>query len=67
MVGDIGSDVDAALAAGAHPILVPTRVTRAEEVAAAPTVAADLADAVRLILGEEPWENGPVAAMGRSA
>jgi len=52
VVGDIGSDVSAALAAGARPILVPTTVTRAEEVAAAPEVARDLGEAVDLLLGE---------------
>ncbi|MFF2267129.1 HAD-IIIA family hydrolase [Cellulosimicrobium cellulans] len=49
VVGDIGADVDAALAAGATPVLVPTPVTRPEEVAAAPRVATDLADAVRAL------------------
>ena len=53
VVGDIGSDVGAGLAAGARAILVPTAVTRAEEVADAPVVASDLGHAVRLILGEE--------------
>ncbi|MBW3547969.1 MAG: HAD family hydrolase, partial [Actinobacteria bacterium] len=42
LVGDIGADVEAALAAGARPVLVPTPVTRPEEVAAAPEVATDL-------------------------
>jgi D-glycero-D-manno-heptose 1,7-bisphosphate phosphatase len=51
VVGDIGADVGAALAAGARPVLVPTPVTREEEVAAAPEVAADLAAAVDLLLG----------------
>ncbi len=50
VVGDIGADVGAALAAGARPVLVPTAVTRAEEVAAAPEVVADLAAAVDLLL-----------------
>jgi len=50
VVGDIGADVGAALAAGARPVLVPTAVTRAEEVAAAPEVAADLLAAVDLLL-----------------
>jgi HAD superfamily hydrolase (TIGR01662 family) len=50
VIGDIGRDVEAALAAGARGILVPTRATRAEEVAAAPDVAADLAAAVDLVL-----------------
>ncbi|WP_082918964.1 HAD-IIIA family hydrolase [Cellulosimicrobium sp. I38E] len=49
VVGDIGADVGAALAAGATPVLVPTPVTRPEEVAAAPRVATDLADAVRAL------------------
>ena len=50
LVGDIGSDVDAALAAGAQPVLVPTEVTRPDEVAAAPAVVADLAAAVDVVL-----------------
>ncbi len=49
--GDIAADVHAALAAGARPILVPTAVTRAEEVAEAPEVAPDLGAAVDLLLG----------------
>jgi histidinol-phosphate phosphatase family protein len=51
VVGDIGSDVEAARAAGARAVLVPTAVTRPEEVAAAPVVAPDLAAAVELLLG----------------
>jgi D-glycero-D-manno-heptose 1,7-bisphosphate phosphatase len=50
VVGDIGADVGAALAAGARPVLVPTPVTRPEEVAAAPEVAPDLLRAVELLL-----------------
>ena len=50
VVGDIGADVEAATAAGARAVLVPTRATRAAEVAAAPVVAAGLDDAVDLIL-----------------
>jgi histidinol-phosphate phosphatase family protein len=50
VVGDIGRDVTAALAAGAAGILVPTPVTRPEEVAAAPHVAATLGAAVEEIL-----------------
>jgi histidinol-phosphate phosphatase family protein len=53
VVGDIGADIEAARAAGARAILVPTPVTRAEEIAAAPVVAHDLEHAVRLLLGEE--------------
>jgi histidinol-phosphate phosphatase family protein len=51
VIGDIGADVEAARAAGARAVLVPTAVTRAEEVAAAPEVAADLMAAVELVLG----------------
>jgi histidinol-phosphate phosphatase family protein len=50
VVGDIGADVDAAHAVGARAILVPTRHTRAEEVDAAPRVAADLESAVDMLL-----------------
>jgi HAD superfamily hydrolase (TIGR01662 family) len=50
LVGDIGADVEAAAAAGARAILVPTPVTRPEEVAAAPEVAVDLQDAVERLL-----------------
>ena len=51
VVGDIGADVAAAAAAGAQSVLVPTPVTRPEEVAAAPVVAPDLTTAVDLLLG----------------
>lgn len=51
VIGDIGSDVAAAAAAGARSVLVPTPVTRAEEVAAAATVCGDLTDATRAALG----------------
>jgi histidinol-phosphate phosphatase family protein len=54
VVGDIGADVAAARAAGARAVLVPTPVTRPEEVRAAPEVAADLEAAVDLLLGGEP-------------
>ena len=50
LVGDIGSDVEAAAAAGASGILVPTPVTRPEEVAAAQRWAPDLVAATDLIL-----------------
>jgi histidinol-phosphate phosphatase family protein len=50
VVGDIGSDVEAGLAAGARAVLVPTAATRPEEVASAPAVAADLGAAVDLLL-----------------
>jgi phosphoglycolate phosphatase-like HAD superfamily hydrolase len=54
VIGDIGADVEAARAAGAQAILVPTPVTRAEEIAAAPEVAPDLAAAVDRILADRP-------------
>ncbi|MEU8408449.1 HAD-IIIA family hydrolase [Micromonospora sp. NPDC048842] len=50
LVGDIGRDVGAAMAAGAAAVLVPTPVTRPEEVAAAGWVATDLPAAVAEIL-----------------
>ncbi|WP_305784417.1 HAD-IIIA family hydrolase [Symbioplanes lichenis] len=50
MIGDIGRDMTAALAAGAAGILVPTEVTLAPEVAAAPAVATDLGAAADLVL-----------------
>ncbi|MFD0265345.1 D-glycero-alpha-D-manno-heptose-1,7-bisphosphate 7-phosphatase [Streptomyces sp. NPDC127106] len=49
VVGDIGSDVRAACAAGARGVLVPTPVTRPEEVAAAGETACDLLAVVRLV------------------
>jgi len=49
-IGDIGSDVEAAKAAGARGVLVPTPATRAEEVDAAPEVVAHLGAAVETLL-----------------
>ncbi|MFI9722049.1 HAD-IIIA family hydrolase [Streptomyces sp. NPDC052396] len=56
VVGDIGGDLAAASAAGARGVLVPTPVTRPEEVARAECRAPDLLGAVRLLLdgGGEP-------------
>ncbi len=51
VIGDIGADVEAARAAGARGILVPTPHTLPEEVAAAERVAPDLGRAVDLALG----------------
>ncbi|TFV45109.1 HAD family hydrolase, partial [Blastococcus sp. TF02A-35] len=51
VIGDIGADVEAAAAAGASGILVPTPVTRREEVSAAPRLAPDLPGAVEQVLG----------------
>lgn len=54
MIGDIGADVAAALAAGARPVLVPTPATRQAEIDAAPEVADTLLAAVEVLLGPEP-------------
>ncbi|GAA2594772.1 HAD-IIIA family hydrolase [Actinomadura fulvescens] len=51
VIGDIGRDVDAAEAAGARGILVPTGRTRLEEIAQATEVAPDLRSAVDRVLG----------------
>jgi histidinol-phosphate phosphatase family protein len=61
-IGDIGADVEAARAAGARAILVPTPATRREEVLAAPELAPDLQAAVDLLLGA-----GPAARTGEAA
>ncbi len=50
VVGDIGADVEAARAAGACGVLVPTAATRPEETARAEFTAPDLLSAVRLLL-----------------
>ncbi|WP_257234589.1 HAD family hydrolase [Streptomyces sp. JV178] len=60
VIGDIGSDLAAARAAGARGVLVPTPVTRPEEITGADHVAADLATAVRLTLD-------PATGVGRPA
>jgi HAD superfamily hydrolase (TIGR01662 family) len=52
VIGDIGSDVEAARAAGARAILVPTEKTLPEEIEAADEVAPDLGAAVDRVLGE---------------
>jgi histidinol-phosphate phosphatase family protein len=49
VVGDIGADVLAAQAAGAVPLLVPTDVTRREEVDHAPHTARDLHAVLEMI------------------
>jgi histidinol-phosphate phosphatase family protein len=54
VVGDIGSDIEAARRAGARAILVPTPVTLAAEIADAPCVARTLADAVSIVLAGGP-------------
>ncbi|NUO59858.1 MAG: HAD-IIIA family hydrolase [Hamadaea sp.] len=50
VVGDISSDMDAALAAGATPLLVPNQQTRVAEVIAAPSAVTDLETAADWIL-----------------
>jgi HAD superfamily hydrolase (TIGR01662 family) len=50
VIGDIGADVEAAAAAGAVGIMVPTPVTRRQEVAAAPRRAGTLTAAVDDVL-----------------
>ena len=50
MIGDIGADIDAARAAGAAAILVPTAMTRAAEIERAELVARDVGEAVDLVL-----------------
>lgn len=62
VVGDIGSDVGAARAAGARGILVPTPKTRPEEVEAAPEVAESLAAAADLLLSGVPSPGAPLPA-----
>ncbi len=50
VVGDIGADVEAALAAGARGVLVPNPVTKAAEVSGVAVRADTLDDAVQLLL-----------------
>jgi HAD superfamily hydrolase (TIGR01662 family) len=50
VIGDIGSDIEAAAAVGARAVLVPTPVTRREEITAAPATARTLSEAVDLLL-----------------
>jgi histidinol-phosphate phosphatase family protein len=52
VIGDIGADMEAAAAAGARGVLVPTPQTLPGEVAAAPERARDLRGAVDLLLGK---------------
>ena len=50
VIGDIGADMGAAEAAGARGVLVPTPVTRREEIDAAPEVATTIGEAVERLL-----------------
>jgi D-glycero-D-manno-heptose 1,7-bisphosphate phosphatase len=52
VIGDIGDDMGAAAAAGARGILVPTPVTRKEEIDAAPEVAGSVLEAVERVLAD---------------
>jgi histidinol-phosphate phosphatase family protein len=54
VVGDIGADMEAARAAGARAVLVPTDDTRPDEIRDSPCVATDLTHAVSLLLGDRP-------------
>jgi HAD superfamily hydrolase (TIGR01662 family) len=61
VIGDIGSDLEAARRAGARGVLVPTPETRPEEIAAAPEVAPTILDAVELVLGRAAGGDTPSA------
>lgn len=50
LIGDIGADLQAAAAAGARAVLVPTPATRPQEVRAAPEVAPTFTAAIDLVL-----------------
>ncbi|PRB43717.1 haloacid dehalogenase [Arthrobacter sp. MYb23] len=55
-IGDIGADMEAASAAGARAVLVPTEMIRREEIEAAGSVAQDLDHAVEILLaGSLDW------------
>jgi HAD superfamily hydrolase (TIGR01662 family) len=64
MIGDIGADIEAAAGAGARPLLVPTPVTRAEEVDAAPEVVPTFCAAVELLLAGGPPAPDVARAVG---
>jgi histidinol-phosphate phosphatase family protein len=68
VVGDIGADVEAARAAGARGVLVPTARTLPHEVAAAPELAPDLESAIALLLdGRDPGAPDPVPLAGTAS
>ncbi|MEO3885181.1 HAD-IIIA family hydrolase [Nonomuraea sp. B5E05] len=62
VVGDIGRDMEAARAAGARGILVPTMDTLPEEIEEAPEVADDLTDVVERVLNDVGEAPVPAAA-----
>jgi histidinol-phosphate phosphatase family protein len=59
VIGDIGTDIEAARAVGARGILVPTARTLPAEIRNAPEVAADLTAAVRLALPGRDSDGDP--------
>ncbi|SDG41225.1 haloacid dehalogenase superfamily, subfamily IA, variant 3 with third motif having DD or ED [Sinosporangium album] len=59
VIGDIGRDVEAARAAGARAIMVPTRYTLRHEIEAAEETADSLHTAVLKAIGEVPAEPAP--------
>lgn len=59
VVGDIGADVEAAHAAGARAILVPTEITLPHEIEAAPLVARDLREAIDFLLDDRAATGAP--------
>ena len=61
VIGDIGADVEAAAAAGARAVLVPTPRTLPAEIAAAPLVAPTVLDAVRLVLRQSEGDSRDAA------
>jgi beta-phosphoglucomutase-like phosphatase (HAD superfamily) len=65
VIGDIGSDVAAARAAGARGILVPTSATRATEICDAEEVATTLQAAVTLLLADTSSPGYPVESSVR--
>jgi HAD superfamily hydrolase (TIGR01662 family) len=70
VIGDIGADVEAARAAGARSILVPTAATAASELEGT-RLAADVLTAVRMLTGEVPpaplWPPVPDGSPGAGA
>jgi HAD superfamily hydrolase (TIGR01662 family) len=65
VIGDIGSDVAAARAAGARGILVPTPVTRRAEIRDAEEVAMTLHGAVARLLTDPVGRRSPVEVRAR--
>ncbi len=63
VIGDIGADMGAAAAAGARGVLVPTAVTRTEEILAAPVTAATLVEAVSMVLRLPMTRSSPPATV----